>query len=123
MPENLGPPGGQEDDGEGRALSPENPATVEEPPPSSPTQQSNHRRPHPQAERTDAARPEVVTDLAADEARALTDRIKADAESLWELITQAYLGRAWIALGYQTWDAYCIREFGSARLRLPREER
>jgi transposase-like protein len=62
-------------------------------------------------------------DLSADEARALTDRIKADAETLWGLITEAYLGRAWIALGYKTWDVYCIKEFGSTRLRLPREER
>ncbi len=30
---------------------------------------------------------------------------------------------AWPALGYETWDAYCTAEFGTARLRLPREER
>ncbi|WP_156664677.1 hypothetical protein [Mycobacterium sp. 852002-51057_SCH5723018] len=40
-----------------------------------------------------------------------------------ELITQAYMHRAWDALGYSSWDDYCIREFGTTRLRLPREER
>lgn len=30
---------------------------------------------------------------------------------------------AWSALGYQSWDDYCDKEFGSSRLRLPREER
>lgn len=27
------------------------------------------------------------------------------------------------ALGYTSWDDYCTREFGTTRLRLPREER
>ena len=64
--------------------------------------------------------------MPADEARKLTDRIKTDAESLWELIKQANpsAGPAGIALDDQKdADAYCIREFGSAHLRLPREER
>lgn len=61
--------------------------------------------------------------LDADEARALTDQIKDTAAVLWELIVAAYHGRAWIALGYESWDVYCIREFGSSRLRIPREER
>jgi hypothetical protein len=57
------------------------------------------------------------------EARKLTDRIKFDAGQLWDKLTDAYLGRADIALGYESWDTYCITEFGSLRLRLPREER
>lgn len=61
--------------------------------------------------------------LDATQARALTDRIKVGVEAVWELITQAYTQRAWSALGYQSWDDYCTREFGTARLRLPREER
>jgi hypothetical protein len=56
-------------------------------------------------------------------ARALTDRIKVAVEAAWELIKQAYTERAWEALGYQSWDDYCTREFGTSRLRLPREER
>jgi len=39
------------------------------------------------------------------------------------LVKQAYTERAWDALGYASWDEYCTREFGTSRLRLPREER
>lgn len=61
--------------------------------------------------------------LTAEDARRLTDRIKVAVEGTWQLIQEAYLSRAWSALGYSTWDEYCTREFGTARLRLPREER
>lgn len=61
--------------------------------------------------------------LLADEARALTDQIKTGVEAVWHLITRAYTERAWSALGYTSWDDYCTREFGTSRLRLPREER
>jgi len=56
-------------------------------------------------------------------ARHLTDRIKVALDASWELIKEAYVTRAWAALGYAAWDEYCTREFGNARLRLPREER
>lgn len=58
-----------------------------------------------------------------DYARDLTDRIKIAVEGTWELIKEAYVSRAWEALGYRSWDDYCTREFGTSRLRLPREER
>lgn len=61
--------------------------------------------------------------MTATDARALTDRIKVGVEAIWELIKQAYTERAWDALGYESWDDYCTREFGTSRLRLPREER
>jgi hypothetical protein len=61
--------------------------------------------------------------LNATDARALTDRIKTGVEAVWELIKQAYTEGAWSALGYESWDDYCTREFGTSRLRLPREER
>src|SRR5215216_3519844 len=61
--------------------------------------------------------------LSGEEARHLTDRIKVGVEAIWQLIKQAYTLRAWDALGYQSWDDYCTREFGTSRLRLPREER
>jgi transposase-like protein len=61
--------------------------------------------------------------LDATQARALTDRIKFGVEAVWEMVKQAYEQRAWLALGYQSWDDYCTREFGTSRLRLPREER
>jgi hypothetical protein len=35
----------------------------------------------------------------------------------------AYMLRASSALGYTSWDDDCTREFGTTRLRLPREER
>ena len=59
----------------------------------------------------------------ADYARDLTDRIKVAVEGTWQLVKEAYVSRAWSALGYQSWDDYCTREFGTSRLRLPREER
>lgn len=61
--------------------------------------------------------------MTPETARDLTDRIKAAAEAIWQLIAQAYLDRAWEALEYGSWDDYCAREFGDCRLRLPREER
>lgn len=67
-----------------------------------------------------------MTDLVLptrEHARALTDRIKVAVEGTWLLIQEAYTSRAWASLGYDTWDAYCTAEFGTARLRLPREER
>lgn len=67
-----------------------------------------------------------MTDIAiasAEEARTLTDRIKVAVEGTWQMIREAYVTRAWSALGYETWDAYCASEFGTSRLALPREER
>ena len=61
--------------------------------------------------------------MDATEARAITDQIKVGVEAVWHLITRAYTERAWTALGYKSWDDYCTREFGTSRLRLPREER
>jgi hypothetical protein len=70
---------------------------------------------------------EIVIDeqnaLSGTEARVLTDKIKVAVEGIWHLIEQAYVSRAWAVLGYASWDDYCTREFGTSRLRLPREER
>jgi hypothetical protein len=57
------------------------------------------------------------------QARRVTNQIKLDLLGLWFLIVDAYKGRAWAALGYSSWDEYCNTEFGTTRLRLPREER
>lgn len=65
----------------------------------------------------------AVVQLDANNARALTDQIKVAVEATWELVKRAYVERAWAALGYDGWDDYCTREFGTSRLRLPREER
>ena len=59
----------------------------------------------------------------AAQARQLTEKIRGAVERTWQLIEQAYETRAWHALGYRTWDEYCDREFGTTRMRLPREER
>lgn len=61
--------------------------------------------------------------VTAEQARMLTDRIKVAVDGTWILIQEAYVSRAWAALGYTSWDDYCTREFGTSRLRLPREER
>lgn len=62
-------------------------------------------------------------DLTAAEARDLTDRIRVGWQDLAPLITVAYGRRAWIALGYETWDAYCAAEMDGARLALPPTKR
>jgi len=64
-----------------------------------------------------------VEPLSHEQARAITDRIRIAVEGTWLLIQEAYTSRAWAVLGYSTWDAYCTKEFGTSRLRLPREER
>lgn len=58
-----------------------------------------------------------------EEARRLTDEIKAGVENVWNLVKSAYGSRAWTALGYESWDAYCAAEFKGARISLPREDR
>lgn len=64
-----------------------------------------------------------IAQAAPEAARRLTDRIKTGLDLMWELVAEAYVTRAWAALGYATWDEYCTREFGTSRLSLPREER
>lgn len=65
----------------------------------------------------------IERDLLEVEARALVDSIRVDITDVGERIATAYLGRAWIALGYTDWDALCDGEFEGARLRVPREVR
>jgi hypothetical protein len=64
-----------------------------------------------------------TVDMDEAEALAVTADIRMHVEAAWELIVEAYQRRAWVALCYASWDAYCIGEFGNARLRLPREDR
>ena len=65
----------------------------------------------------------VLVDMDAAEAREITDQIRSRLEQTWELIKRAYLQRAWLALGHASWDDYCAAEFGTNRLRIPRDER
>lgn len=65
----------------------------------------------------------MSTDMTRVEATEITGKISDAINVAWELIIEAYQRRAWVALGYDNWDAYTSAEFGHLRLRLPREER
>ena len=96
------------------------------------TSDSNRSRCHPVGVSGDL-RPLTDEDLYAEcgddrpmtkaQARRVTEEMKLQVIGLWQLIKMAYVGRAWVVLGYESWDDYCAREFGTSRLRLPREER
>jgi len=72
---------------------------------------------------TDPTAEVAISAISATDARRITEQIKVSVEAVWHLISQAYTTRTWSALGYASWDEYCTREFGTSRLRLPREER
>lgn len=61
--------------------------------------------------------------LAPDVARDLTTKIRQALEFTWDLVIQAYQGRAWLGLGYKTWNDYCVKEFGNQHIAIPREDR
>ena len=65
----------------------------------------------------------VEVEISPASARELTDRIRVGVDAVWDMIKRAYTSRAWSVLGYSSWDDYCTREFGTSRIRLPREER
>ena len=57
-------------------------------------------------------------------ARRLTDKIRGTLAVAYELLGDAWAGRAWIPLGYASWDEYCAAEFADARqIRLPVAQR
>lgn len=53
--------------------------------------------------------------LTREEARSLTEEIKADASALWVKLLDAYRDGAHKALGYKSWAAYCHAEFEMGR--------
>lgn len=57
------------------------------------------------------------------EAEDRAERIRTALSVSWDLIKDAWKAFDWQALGYESWDAYCDGEFGTSRIRLPREER
>ncbi|MFE2712292.1 DUF5131 family protein [Streptomyces mirabilis] len=65
----------------------------------------------------------VSVSVTTPEARDLTDRIKVAINGTRLMIKEAYTKRAWAALSYESWDAYCAAEFGDERLELTRDER
>jgi hypothetical protein len=62
-------------------------------------------------------------DFTAVQAQAVTERIRSAMGDLMGEIVRAHLGRAWLALGYESWSDYVKGEFDYAPLSLPREER
>jgi len=67
--------------------------------------------------------PAEVPALTEVEAREITNDIRRTRGVLWTQIAKAFQGRAWIVLGYPSWDDYCDTEFPDGHVRLPREER
>lgn len=60
--------------------------------------------------------PEIIEpDLTPSEARSLTDNIRQALHDVWPLFVRAYRGRAWLALGYASWEAYCDTEMAGVR--------
>jgi hypothetical protein len=49
--------------------------------------------------------------MNAEQAARLTERIKSSIDNLWELIVEAHDGKAWQALGYESWKGYVTKEF------------
>lgn len=57
------------------------------------------------------------TPLSTDQARQLTNTIRDASEVLWVLIARAHAGKAWTALGYDSWEHYVREEFNMSRSR------
>lgn len=55
--------------------------------------------------------------LTVDQARELTNHIRSTADTLYVLIARAHAGRAWEALGYNSFEAYVREEFDMSRSR------
>jgi hypothetical protein len=49
--------------------------------------------------------------MSGDEARSLTNQVKASASALWANLLRLYEGGAHTALGYASWAGYCADEF------------
>lgn len=60
---------------------------------------------------------EFFEPLNETDARALTDTIKSAVDVVWVLISRAHAGKAWVALGYETWADYVGEEFNMSRSR------
>lgn len=58
-----------------------------------------------------------VEPLTQDGAKELTRSIRDAAEVIWVLIARAHAGKAWLALGYDSWADYVREEFNMSRSR------
>lgn len=59
----------------------------------------------------------AVARLSLEQARDLTEEVKADAAALWAKLLALYEGEAHIALGYSSWGDYYAEEFGGGKSR------
>lgn len=64
-----------------------------------------------------------LPDIDAEEARERLSRVRSHVTQAWDDLVALFLGRAWVALGYESWDDLCDAELGGARIALPRDER
>lgn len=55
--------------------------------------------------------------LNSEQARQITHSIRDAAEVIWILIARAHAGKAWKALGYDSWEEYVKSEFNMSRSR------
>jgi hypothetical protein len=70
-----------------------------------------------------ASTPAEVSDLTVEQARNLTDQLRADLTSSVNLMIQAFDQRIWIPLGYENWAEYLDGEFGEMRPKYPVSQR
>lgn len=61
--------------------------------------------------------------MSAASAEQVTVQIRTLLDRSWEYLALAYKGRAFLALGYASWDAYVDARFGDLRIAVPREHR
>ncbi|MCA1570810.1 MAG: hypothetical protein LC798_10935 [Chloroflexi bacterium] len=67
---------------------------------------------------------EVASRSTPEQARARADRIRGNLTAAYVDVTDAWRHRDDLALGYESWDAYCAGEFTEGRMvRLDREQR
>jgi hypothetical protein len=62
-----------------------------------------------------AIQPVTIAPLSLEQARDLTDEVKADAAALWSKLLTLYEGKAHEALGYTSWADYYTEEFGESK--------
>ncbi|WP_288781831.1 hypothetical protein [uncultured Kocuria sp.] len=65
----------------------------------------------------------VHEELSPYEAQSITDQIRSNLTSTYQLIQRAWEQRAWIGMGYESWDAYVHAEFADMSLTPPLERR
>lgn len=66
---------------------------------------------------------DLAPTIGADEARERLARVRAHVEQAGTDLTALYQGRAWLALGHDSWESLCDAELGGVRIALPRAER